>query len=64
MIRTTICTREEPSSSFDLQSMLMVEENHAGMTSSAFSDGQMLYTKADRPCGHGLAPMMTEMDRG
>ena len=28
-IRTTISTREKPPSFFDLQSMLMVEENHA-----------------------------------
>ena len=44
-IRTTICRREKPSTFFDLQPMVMVEENH--------NDSQMLYTEADRPRGCG-----------
>ena len=39
----------KPPSFFDLQSMLMVEENHAGSTRDVSSDGQMLYMEADRP---------------
>ena len=52
-IRTTIYTREKPSASFDLQSMLMVEENHAGVSRSTQSNYRMLYMEADRPPGHG-----------
>ena len=32
--RTAVCTRENTSSFFDLQSMLLVEENHAGVSKS------------------------------
>ena len=47
-IATTICTLEKPPSFFDLQSMLMVEENHVSGSRNTQSDNQMLYTKADR----------------
>ena len=47
-IRMTICTGEKPSTFFDLQSMLMVEENHAGASRSTHSNSLMLYTEADR----------------
>ena len=33
--RTTVCTRENTLSFFDLQSMLLVEENHACASTSA-----------------------------
>ena len=33
-IQTAICMREKPPSFFDLQSMLMVKENHAGASRS------------------------------
>ena len=33
--RTAVCTRENTPSFFDLQSMLLVEENHAGASTSA-----------------------------
>ena len=49
--RTTICTRKKPPS-FDLQSMLIVEENHAGAMTSAPIDSQMLFIKAGQPRGH------------
>ena len=48
-IRTEICTREKPPTFFDLQSMLMVEENHIGVSRGMHSDGQILYMEADRP---------------
>ena len=32
--------------------MLMVDENHRGVSRSAHSAIQMLYTKGDRPRGH------------
>ena len=47
-IETTICTREKPTSYFDLQSMLTVEENDTGVSRSRQSDNRMLYTEADR----------------
>ena len=52
-IRIAICTWEKPSSFFDLQSMLMVEENHASRSRTNQSDIWMLYTEVDRPRGHG-----------
>ena len=52
-IQTAICTREKPLSFFDLQLMLMVEENHAGASKGTQSNNQMLYTKVDRPRGRG-----------
>ena len=48
-----ICTQEKPSSFLDLQSMLMVEENHASGSRTTQSDKRMLYTEADWPHGHG-----------
>ena len=47
--RTIVCTRENTSSFFDLQSMLLVEENHRGASTSTHIDNRMLYTKGDRP---------------
>jgi hypothetical protein len=41
------------SSFFELQSMLLVEENHVGASTSTHANGKMLYTKEDRPRGHG-----------
>ena len=38
---------------FDLQSMLLVEENHAGASTSTHTDNRMLYTEGDRPRGCG-----------
>ena len=52
-IRTTISTREKPPSFFDLQSMLMVEENHAGGSRTTQSDSWMLHTEAEEPHGRG-----------
>ena len=52
-IRTAICTREKPLTFFDLQSMLMVEENHTSASWSTHSDNQMLYTETNRPRGCG-----------
>ena len=52
-IQTVIYTQEKPPSFFNLQSMLMVEENHASGSRTTQSDNQMLYIEADRPCGHG-----------
>ena len=51
--RTAVCTREKTSSFFDLQSILLVEENHAGASMSMHTDSRMLYTEGDRPraCG-------------
>ena len=43
--RTVVCTRENTSSFFDLQSMLLVEEKHAGASTSAHTDSKMLYTE-------------------
>ena len=51
--RTTICTREKTPSFFDLQLMLLVEENHVGALTSTHADSKMLYTEEDRPRGHG-----------
>ena len=51
--RTAVCTRENTPSFFDLQSMLLVEENHAGALTSTHADNKMLHTEGDRPCGCG-----------
>ena len=51
--RTAICTRENTLSFFDLQSMLQVEDNHAGASMSMHADSKMLYTEEDRPRGCG-----------
>ena len=51
--RTAVCTRENTSSFFDLQSMLLVEENHAGALTSTHADNKMLHVEEDRPRGRG-----------
>jgi hypothetical protein len=52
--RTAVCTREATSSFFDLQSMLLVEENHVGAAAtSARTDSKMLYMEGERPYGRG-----------
>ena len=43
-VRTTMCMRENTPSFFDLQSMLLVEDNHAGGSTSRHTDNKMLYT--------------------
>ena len=39
--RMAVCTRENTPSFFELQSMLLVEENHAGALMSAHTNGKM-----------------------
>ena len=39
-IRTAICTRQKPPTFFDLQSMLLVEENHTGVSMSMHIDNK------------------------
>ena len=51
--RTTVSTREKTPFFFDLQSMLLVEENHAGASTSTHNDSRMLYMEGDRPRGRG-----------
>ena len=51
--RTAVCTRENTPSFFDLQSMLLVEENHAGVLTSTHTDNKMMYMEGDRPRGRG-----------
>ena len=51
--RIAVCTRENTPSFFDLQSMLVVEENHVGVSTSTHADNKMLYTERDMPCGRG-----------
>ena len=51
--RTVVCIWENMSSFYDLQSMLVVEENHAGASASTHTDNKMLYTERDRPRGRG-----------
>ena len=43
LMRTAILSRENTPSFFDLQSILLVEENHARQRSNA-GEGQMLYS--------------------
>ena len=45
-MRTAVLARENTPSFFDLQSILLVEENHARQTSNA-PKGQMLYSQSD-----------------
>ena len=47
--RTAVCTWENTPSFFDLQSMLVIEENHMGASTSTHMDNKMLYTEGDRP---------------
>ena len=49
----TICKREKLLSFFDLQSVLLVEDNHTGASTSTHADNKMLYTEGDRPRGRG-----------
>jgi hypothetical protein len=52
--RTAVCTREATSSLFDLQSMLLVQENHVGAAAmGAHTDNKMLYAEGERPRGSG-----------
>ena len=51
--RTDVCTWENTPSFFDLQSMLLIEENHAGASTSTHTDNKMLYTEGDRTRGRG-----------
>ena len=53
-MRTVVLARENPPSLFDLQSMLLVEENHVRTKSNA-SEGHMLYTHSDKGRGHSRA---------
>ena len=48
-VQTAIYTRDMSSSFFDLQSMLLVEENHMGQSTSTHADNKMLYAEEDRP---------------
>jgi hypothetical protein len=49
--RTVVCTRETKPSFFDLQSMLLVEENHVGGAMSMHTDNKMLYMEERGPVG-------------
>jgi hypothetical protein len=51
--RTAVCTRESTPSFFNLQSMLLVEENHVGASMCTHTDSKMLYTEGERPRGRG-----------
>jgi hypothetical protein len=51
--RTAVCTREITPSFFDLQLMLLVEENHVGVSTSTHTDSKMLYMEGERPRGRG-----------
>ena len=50
-IRLAVLTRENPPSFFDLQSLLLVKENHVHQRNNAH-DGQMLYSSFDGGRGH------------
>ena len=45
--------REKAPLLFDLQSMLLVEENHAGVSMSTHANNKMFYMEEDRLHGHG-----------
>ena len=51
--RMAVCTRENTLFFFDLQSMLLIEENHTGALTSTHTDNKMLYMEEDRPRGRG-----------
>jgi hypothetical protein len=51
--RTIVCTRETMPFFFDLQSMLLVEENHVDGSTSTHIDSKMLYMEGERPRGRG-----------
>ena len=57
-MRTVVLARENPPSLFDLQSMLLVEENHVGTRRNA-SEGHMLYTHSGRGRGSNRARRFT-----
>ena len=48
-----ICTREKPPSFLGLHSILLVEENHMGVSTIMHADNKTLYMEADQPCGCG-----------
>jgi hypothetical protein len=48
-----VCTREATLFFFDLQSMLLVVENHVGAATSTHTNSKMLYTEGERPRGRG-----------
>ena len=41
-LQTVVCTRENTPSFFDLQLMLLVEENHVGASTSTHADNKIL----------------------
>ena len=51
-MRTAVLARENTPSFFDLQSILLVEENHARQRSNT-PEGQMLYSQSDDRRSHG-----------
>ena len=51
--RNAPCTRENMPSFFDLQLMVLIEENHVGASTSTHADNKMPYTEGDRPRGCG-----------
>ena len=51
-LRTAILARENPPSFFDLQSMLLVEENHL-RTKTKTSEGKMFFSSLDGGWGRG-----------
>ena len=51
--RTVVCTRENTPSFFDLQSMLLIEQNHTGASTSTHADNKIMYMEGDRPCARG-----------
>ena len=51
--RTAVYTRENKPSFLDLQSILLLEENHAGASTSTHANNKILYTEEDRPRGRG-----------
>ena len=52
-LRMAVCTRENTLSFFESQLMLLIEENHVGVSTSMHADNKMLYTDESRPCSHG-----------
>ena len=52
--RMVVCIRENMTSFFKLQSMLLIKESHMGASTSTHTDSKMLYTKADLPCGRDV----------
>ena len=49
---------------FDLQSMVLVEENHTGALRSTHPDDQMLYIEADLPRGRGQRGGLADVNDG